>query len=111
MKLICRIFGGFLLCIQGGGNRERNEKKANLFKALNINASRVYTLFEKFSTDSKYDLDLMGKSDLDIISKQANHDEKTYLDYVSETGLDSNLTITDYDGSAIEFVATDLLEN
>ena len=36
-----------------GGVRERNVKKENLFKALNINASRVFCLFEKFSSDTK----------------------------------------------------------
>ena len=91
----------------GGGRKEKQEKKVKLFKALNINASRVYVLFQKFSTDSNYELDLVGKSDLDIISKQTSHVEESYLDYVSETGADSNLTITDADGSAIDSVATD----
>ena len=96
--------------ISGGGSKDRQEKKVNLFKALNINASRVYVLFQKFSTDSKYDLDLVGKSDLDIISKQTSHVEKSYLDYGGETGADSSFTITDADGSAIDCVATDLIE-
>ena len=71
----------------GGGSKEKQERKVNLFKALNINASQVYVLFQKFSTHSNYDLDLVGKSDLDIISKQTSHVEKSYLDYVGETGV------------------------
>ena len=55
-------------------------------------------------------MESVAKSDLELIIRQVNNIEKSYNDYILETGEDTKLTIRQVDGSLEEFEAADILD-
>ena len=55
-------------------------------------------------------METIAKSDLEIVVKQLNNIEKSYNDYILETGEDTYLAVTLEDGRVVNFEASVLID-